>query len=79
MMPSKFQVASGTAAGLVGLVVTGLILFVTDPLGTGTTDVAIPAPQAAAASRTAVEADVEPSGEPAAKPSLRPSPITPPS
>jgi uncharacterized protein YkwD len=60
MMPSKFRVTSAGAAGLVGLVAAGLILFGTDPLGMATTDIAVPAAQAAAADRTAVEAGSQP-------------------
>jgi uncharacterized protein YkwD len=69
MMPSKFRVTSATAAGLVGLVVAGLILFGTDPLGMATTNIAVPAPQAAAASRTSAGVDSKPGHHSTSKPS----------
>ena len=74
MMPSKFRLASATAAGLVGLLVAGLILFDTDPLGMGATDVALPVPEGAAASRTPVEADAERDDRSTTPPNRRPRP-----
>ena len=57
MMPSRARLASATAADVVGLAVAGLILFATDPLGTGSTLVAVPAPAAASGAATAPPAD----------------------
>jgi uncharacterized protein YkwD len=71
MMPSKFRVASAGAAGVVGLIVAGLIVFGTDPLGRATTDIAVPAAQGAAATRTPVEADSAPSDHSTLKPGQR--------
>ncbi len=65
-MPGKLRVVSAASAVLVGLVVVGLILFGTDPLGMATTDIAVPAPQAAAASRAPVVS--EPGDQATSKP-----------
>ena len=53
MMPSRARLASATAAGVVGLAVAGLILFGTDPLGMGSTVIAVPASPNAAAGAAA--------------------------
>src|SRR5215207_6306264 len=72
MMPSRARLASATAAGVVGLAVAGLILFGTDPLGTGTTVTAVPAP--AAASGAATDTGTEPFDEAAETANRRPKP-----
>ena len=72
MMPSRARLASATAAGVVGLVVAGLILFGTDPLGTGPTVTAVPPP--AAASGAATDTETEPVDKAAATANRRPKP-----
>jgi uncharacterized protein YkwD len=73
MMPSPARLASATAAGVVGLVVAGLILFGSDPLGTGSTTIAVPAPAAASGTPTASEPEAEPADETSAPPTRRAS------
>src|SRR5215213_1842177 len=70
MMPSRARLASATAAGVVGLAVAGMILFGTDPLGTGSAVIAVPAP--AAASGAPTETEAEPLDQATAKPNRRP-------
>lgn len=53
MMPSRARLASATAAGVVGLAMAGLILFGTDPLGMGSTVIAVPATPSPAAGPSA--------------------------
>ena len=71
MMPSRARLASATAAGVVGLAVAGLILFGTDPLGMGSTVIAVPASPNAAAGTAA---ETESPEEDAAAPTYRPQP-----
>jgi uncharacterized protein YkwD len=70
MMPSRARLASATAAGVVGFAVAGLILFGTDPLGMGSTVIAVPAPAAASGAAT----DTEPFDEATATANRRPKP-----
>lgn len=73
-MPSRARLASATAAGVVGLVVAGLILFGTDPLGTGSTTIAVPAsPNAAYGSSSDTEWWEENTGSGADRPSTDPT------
>ncbi len=65
MMPSRARLASATAAGVVGLAVAGLILFGTDPLGMGSTVIAVPAsPNAAAGTAAETESPEEDAAAP---------------
>jgi uncharacterized protein YkwD len=72
MMPSRARLASASAAGVVGLAVAGMILFGTDPLGTGSAVTAVPAP--AAASGAATNTETEPVDDAAAMADRRPKP-----
>ena len=74
MMPSRARLASATAAGVVGLAVAGLILFGTDPLGMGSTVIAVPAsPNAASGTAAETESPEEDTAAPTYRP-WRPQP-----
>jgi uncharacterized protein YkwD len=73
MMPSRARLASATAAGVVGLAVAGLILFGTDPLGSPSTVIAVPAPAAASGAATETATDPDTEAEPSDRTSVTPN------